>query len=176
MRHLSLENKQTVWSQPGRVTGPGHLARHVVPGKCGRGNDPRCRPGSSEQCRPQCPGTRAHRAIRDYVAYYMRSRTHLALGKDTPSPRPVDDLHTAGRSARLLNTSVLRRTTTDVRDSGEPRRAHGADSHAGGDYGWVPGAFQAVVSAVEPELPQMTPSLLSAPIASLPQMTPLDHV
>ena len=30
-----------------------------------------------------------HRILRDYVAYYMRSRTHLALGKDTPSPRPV---------------------------------------------------------------------------------------
>jgi len=25
-----------------------------------------------------------HRILRDYVAYYMRSRTHLALGKDTP--------------------------------------------------------------------------------------------
>jgi putative transposase len=24
-----------------------------------------------------------------YVAYYLRSRTHLALAKDTPSPRPV---------------------------------------------------------------------------------------
>ena len=23
-----------------------------------------------------------------YVAYYLRSRTHLALGKDTPNPRP----------------------------------------------------------------------------------------
>jgi len=26
---------------------------------------------------------------RDCTAYYMRSRTHLALGKDTPCPRPV---------------------------------------------------------------------------------------
>jgi transposase InsO family protein len=30
-----------------------------------------------------------HRILRDYVAYYMRSRTHLALDKDTPCPRPV---------------------------------------------------------------------------------------
>ena len=30
-----------------------------------------------------------HRILRDYVAYYMRSRTHLALGKDTPCPRLV---------------------------------------------------------------------------------------
>ena len=29
------------------------------------------------------------RVLRDYVAYYMRSRTHLALGKDTPNARPV---------------------------------------------------------------------------------------
>jgi putative transposase len=27
-----------------------------------------------------------------YIAYYMRSRTHLALGKDTPSPRPITPL------------------------------------------------------------------------------------
>jgi hypothetical protein len=25
----------------------------------------------------------------DYVAYYLRSRTHLALGKDAPIPRPI---------------------------------------------------------------------------------------
>ena len=30
-----------------------------------------------------------HRVLRDYIAYYMRSRTHLALGKDTPCPRLV---------------------------------------------------------------------------------------
>ena len=30
-----------------------------------------------------------HRVITNYVAYYMRSRTHLALGKDTPLTRPV---------------------------------------------------------------------------------------
>ena len=30
-----------------------------------------------------------HRLLTEYVAYYMRSRTHLALGKDTPITRPV---------------------------------------------------------------------------------------
>jgi transposase InsO family protein len=30
-----------------------------------------------------------HRVLTASVAYYMRSRTHLALAKDTPSPRPV---------------------------------------------------------------------------------------
>jgi putative transposase len=30
-----------------------------------------------------------HLVITEYVAYYMRSRTHLALGKDTPLTRPV---------------------------------------------------------------------------------------
>ena len=30
-----------------------------------------------------------HRVLTDYIAYYMRSRTHLALGKDTPITRPV---------------------------------------------------------------------------------------
>jgi putative transposase len=30
-----------------------------------------------------------HRMITNYVAYYMRSRTHLALGKHTPITRPV---------------------------------------------------------------------------------------
>ena len=30
-----------------------------------------------------------HRVLMDYVAYYRRARTHLALGKDTPTSRPV---------------------------------------------------------------------------------------
>ena len=30
-----------------------------------------------------------HRVLTDYVMYYLHSRTHLSLGKDTPSPRPV---------------------------------------------------------------------------------------
>ena len=29
------------------------------------------------------------RVLAAYVNYYMRSRTHLGLGKDTPSPRPA---------------------------------------------------------------------------------------
>ena len=29
------------------------------------------------------------RVLVGYVAYYMRSRTHLALAKDSPVPRPV---------------------------------------------------------------------------------------
>ena len=29
------------------------------------------------------------RVVSDYVAYYMRSRTHLGLDKDSPTPRPV---------------------------------------------------------------------------------------
>jgi putative transposase len=30
-----------------------------------------------------------HRVLRDYVAYYLRSRTHLALDKDAPISRAV---------------------------------------------------------------------------------------
>ena len=33
--------------------------------------------------------TGLHRVLTEYVAYYMRSRTHLALGKDAPTSRPV---------------------------------------------------------------------------------------
>ena len=29
------------------------------------------------------------RVLADYVAYYMRSRTHLGLDKDSPTRRPV---------------------------------------------------------------------------------------
>lgn len=29
------------------------------------------------------------RVLKEYVAYYHRSRTHLGLGKDTPEPRPI---------------------------------------------------------------------------------------
>jgi putative transposase len=34
--------------------------------------------------------------LAEYVAYYMRSRTHLALAKDSPAPRPVQ-LPSVGR-------------------------------------------------------------------------------
>jgi hypothetical protein len=39
-----------------------------------------------------------HRVLTDCIAYYLRSRTHLALGKDTPITRPVS-LLSAGRKA-----------------------------------------------------------------------------
>ena len=34
------------------------------------------------------------RVLASYVAYYMRSRTHLALGKDSPAPRPAQSAST----------------------------------------------------------------------------------
>jgi transposase InsO family protein len=34
------------------------------------------------------------RVLASYVAYYMRSRTHLALAKDSPAPRPVQSAST----------------------------------------------------------------------------------
>ena len=37
-----------------------------------------------------------HRVLTDYIAYYLRSRTHLALGKDAPVTRPVSP-RSAGR-------------------------------------------------------------------------------
>jgi putative transposase len=36
------------------------------------------------------------RVLTDYVSYYLRSRTHLALGKDTPVPRPVSPQSAGG--------------------------------------------------------------------------------
>jgi putative transposase len=36
------------------------------------------------------------RVVAAYIAYYMRSRTHLALGKDTPDRRPVTPLSAGG--------------------------------------------------------------------------------
>jgi hypothetical protein len=38
------------------------------------------------------------RVLRDYLAYYLHSRTHLALDKDTPFSRPVLQA-SAGRGA-----------------------------------------------------------------------------
>jgi hypothetical protein len=31
-----------------------------------------------------------HRILKSYFAYYERSRTHLALGKDAPEPRMAE--------------------------------------------------------------------------------------
>ena len=47
-----------------------------------------------------------HRILLDYIAYYMRSRTHLALGKDTPCPRPVTPL-SAGRIVAIPEVGGL---------------------------------------------------------------------
>ena len=47
-----------------------------------------------------------HRVLRAYVAYYMRSRTHLALGKDTPCPRPVTP-SSAGRIVAIPEVGGL---------------------------------------------------------------------
>jgi putative transposase len=36
-----------------------------------------------------CSAGGLHRILSEYVVYYMRSRTHLSLGKDAPTSRPV---------------------------------------------------------------------------------------
>ena len=46
------------------------------------------------------------RVLTGYVAYYLRSRTHLALGKDTPSPRPVTP-PSAGRIVAIAEVGGL---------------------------------------------------------------------
>jgi transposase InsO family protein len=43
------------------------------------------------------------RVLASYVAYYMRSRTHLALAKDSPAPRPVQSASTG----RIVATSEV---------------------------------------------------------------------
>jgi len=42
----------------------------------------------------------------DYVMYYMRSRTHLLLGKDTPSPLPITP-PSAGRTVAIPEVGSL---------------------------------------------------------------------
>jgi putative transposase len=37
-----------------------------------------------------------HQVLTKNICYYMRSRTRLALGKDTPNPRPVTPLSAGG--------------------------------------------------------------------------------
>jgi len=44
--------------------------------------------------------------VKDYVAYYMRSRTHLSLDKDSPTPRPVMP-PTAGRIVAVPEVNGL---------------------------------------------------------------------
>jgi putative transposase len=41
------------------------------------------------------------RLLHAYHAYYHRSRTHLALGKDPPDPRPVSSTDVGPVVARL---------------------------------------------------------------------------
>jgi putative transposase len=48
-----------------------------------------------------------HRVLTDYVMYYLRSRTHLSLGKDTPSPRPVTP-PSSGRIVAIPEVGGLR--------------------------------------------------------------------
>jgi transposase InsO family protein len=43
------------------------------------------------------------RVLASYVVYYMRSRTHLALAKDSPVPRPVQSAPTG----RIVATSEV---------------------------------------------------------------------
>lgn len=50
--------------------------------------------------------TGLRRVVKDYVAYYMRSRTHLSLDKDSPTPRPVKPT-TAGRIVALPEVNGL---------------------------------------------------------------------
>jgi hypothetical protein len=45
------------------------------------------------------------RVVKKYVAYYMRSRTHLSLDKDSPTPRPV--MPTAGRVVAVPEVNGL---------------------------------------------------------------------
>jgi putative transposase len=47
-----------------------------------------------------------HRVLRDYVAYYMRTRTHLGLDKETPCPRPVTS-PSAGRIVAIPEVGGL---------------------------------------------------------------------
>ena len=46
------------------------------------------------------------RVVMDYVAYYVRSRTHLALDKDAPTPRPVMPMAT-GRIVAIPEVNGL---------------------------------------------------------------------
>jgi transposase InsO family protein len=50
--------------------------------------------------------TGLHRVLRDYIAYYLRSRTHLALDKDTPCPRSVTS-PSAGRIVAIPEVGGL---------------------------------------------------------------------
>jgi transposase InsO family protein len=55
--------------------------------------------------------TGLQRILRDYIAYYMRSRIDLALDKDTPRPRPVTP-PSAGRIVAIPEVGGLHHRTT----------------------------------------------------------------
>jgi putative transposase len=55
-----------------------------------------------------------HRVLTDDVAYYMRSRTHLALGKDAPISRPV----MSPSAGRIVATPQVRRASPPLRSRG----------------------------------------------------------
>ena len=44
-----------------------------------------------------------HRHLKIFIEYYHRSRTHLALEKDTPEPRPIEP----PESGRIVSIPVL---------------------------------------------------------------------
>jgi len=57
-----------------------------------------------------------HRVLTDYIAYDMRSRTHLALGKDAPIKRPVSP-PSAGRMSAHHKSAACITVTTASRNS-----------------------------------------------------------
>ena len=51
-------------------------------------------------------GNHLRRVLRGYLHYYHRSRTHLALDKNAPQPRPVEP-PTMGRIVEFLEVGGL---------------------------------------------------------------------
>ena len=56
------------------------------------------------------------RVITAYVTYYMRSRTHLGLGKDTPSPRRPHRRQPVGSSPFQKSAACITATTASRRN------------------------------------------------------------
>jgi hypothetical protein len=54
------------------------------------------------------------RTLHNYFAYYQRSRTHLALGKDAPESRAVESPEQGRVVARFLRSGDY---TTDISDA-----------------------------------------------------------
>jgi putative transposase len=63
--------------------------------------------------------TELHRVLTDYVGYYLRSPTHLALGKDAPASRPVMP-PSAGRIVATPHVGGLHHPTIARRRSSRP--------------------------------------------------------